>query len=342
MRWMRWIAISAGVTVALTIVVFVTTLSGLLPLKFAYDLLKGRTCRVLFLDNCAPKAPLAEGRVTVTFLGASGFRIVFNGNLRNIGVAGNYEQLIEPYAEIAEGRKLGAKYRVWLTPRPPPKVIGDGSRGSVSVRMDTSGLGRSSEWANISYSIGSRSVDVGVAYRDWSPPGDGACPQGYSPTYWPVARKVIAPVVVTTLDVGSLPSDIWRGAWNKEEAKLNSSVQNAIGKLLVIGMREPVLRFGGDGGPDPWLEFSISATYESLQTLADQISPKPGFGQRRGFGELVWLLLTGDPQARLDLSRFPGRLSNRSAIGILPGGPNSFACFSGDPTDPGGGVMMPP
>lgn len=342
MRWMRWIAISAVVVIALMIAVIGAVLSGLVPLRFAYDLLEDRTCRVLFLDNCGPTAPLAEGRVTFNSLSASGFRIVLNGNLRNIGVVGNYEQLIKPHAEIAEGGTLGVKYRVWLTSEPPPKVVGDGNRGVVSVRIDTSGFGRSSEWADISYSIGSRSVDIGVAYRDWLAPNNGVCPPGSSPTYWPDAREVITPVVVMTVDVGNLPSDIWRGTWNKEEAKLNSAIQNAIGKLLVIGMTEPVLRFGGDAGPDPWVEFSILANYRSLQTLADQISPKSGIGQRRGVGELAWLLVTGDPQAHLDLSRFPRRLSSDVALRILPGGPGGFACSSGNSTDLGGGIVLAP
>lgn len=336
MRWMRWIATSALFVIVLVFAFFGAVLSGLAPLKLSYDLLERRICRVLFLDNCAPTAPLAEVQVTINSLSESGFRIVLNGNLRNIGAAKNYEQLIGPNAVIVEDNSRWRPYTVRLTQSPLPKIAGDGRRGVISLHIDTSGFGRDPEWAELRYSIESRPVDVGLGYRDWSAPDVDVCPPGFSPEYQPRAHEVNAPAVVIDLELKKLPSVI--GSW--EDLNLDDPVRNVFGKLLVIGMKDPVFRLGGDSGPDPWLEFSIFATYQSLQTLADQISPKRGYGQRRGVRELVWLLLIGDQQAHLDLSRFPRRLSSNIALNILPGEPGSTACVSGLPDDSGRNIMM--
>lgn len=322
MRWIRWIAISSVLVIVLTIAVFGAVLSGLVPLKLAYDLLEGRTCRVLFLDDCGPKAPLADVQVKFNSLSASGFRIVLNGNLRNISAAKNYEQLIGPNAVILDDNSRWRPYTVRLMQAPLPKIVGDGRVGVFSLRIDTTGFGRDPEWAELHYRIESQPVGVGVGYRDWSAPDADVCPLGYSPSYTPIVREVIAPAIVIDLELTKLPPVIG----SRENLDINDPIRNAVGKLLVIGMKDPVFRFGGDGGPDAWLEFSVFATYKSLQNLADRISPKSGLGQRRGVGELVWLLLTGDQQALLDLSRFPRRLSSNNALNILPGEPASFEC----------------
>ncbi|MFC3528891.1 hypothetical protein ACFOMH_11960 [Paracoccus mangrovi] len=325
MRWIRLSVYSLGFLILILILLAAAVISGLIPVRVSVDLLEQKVCRVVFLSDCKYSAPLIDAKIRTLLIGISQLRIAIDGKFDSIGVGDNYKKLIAPHATISEGKILWSSYRVWLTGKYPPKVSGDGKNGTVEVHLDSSGAGRPAEWATLNYSIVERKVAITTTYRDLQPPPPNYCPAGASPTISPPQKEVITPALWSTVDVGNLPSDLWRKNFNKREREINNNIQYTIGKLLIIGLQDPTLRLGGDGGPDPWFELSITLPFKAAPILADQIYPAKRSDEMRGVLELAWLLITADPDARHALAVFLENFPRHSFLAIHTGD-SSFGC----------------